>query len=338
MLGLSQDERDTLKKDNDVQHMVSLGLRVRNIPTGPTGEGKIFCYERGLWDIMNTQPILVLLHGYPQTSFMCIVTCLPRNIPLFIPDLPGYGRSSPLSGPHNKRSVGQAILKALYSLLKQANNRTYKHLRLRHADRKPIVIGGHDEGARVCHRLAVDQADYPTFSFQGAILFNIVPTAIQWYTFWTAEAAVRSFHWSFLANVEVATEMIMAQGGDAFARVCLSRWVGNTALGLTNFMSQDSIAIYTDSFKSESVIRATCDGFRANAEEDFRLQWEDQNSGKKMDVEVLLLYTEELDNRFNVYPVWQDFMGKSHNLRGSMCQTLAGRHIGHFLPEEAPHG
>lgn len=85
MNGLSQAERDTLGRDNDVQHMVSLGLRFNIIATG-TGE-KIFYYERGLWDIMNEHPILVLLHGYPQTSFMCVSTyfynqpyyCLPST-------------------------------------------------------------------------------------------------------------------------------------------------------------------------------------------------------------------------------------------------------------------
>lgn len=196
------------------------------------------------------------------------------------------------------------------------------------------MICGHDEGARVCHRLAVDKAKYPDFLIPGAILFDIVPTAVQWYNFWIAESAVRSFHWSFLANVEVATKMIMAQGGEAFARICLNRWVGNNDLGLTKFKSQDSIAIYADSFKSESVIRATCDGFRANAEEDFLLQCEDQNSGKKMDVDVLLLYTEDLDNRFKVVPVWEDFMGKGY-LQGARFQTASGP-IGHFIPEEVP--
>ncbi|TVY34153.1 Fluoroacetate dehalogenase [Lachnellula subtilissima] len=332
MYQLSRDKRNTLEKDNDIQHMVSLGLRF-NITT--TAKGNIFYYERGLWDIMNGKPILVLLHGYPQTSFMWrhLVTCLPRDIPLFIPDVPDYGRSSPLPGrPHDKRSVGQAILRTLQSLLIRSNNRPRKHLRLRHADIRPIMIAGHDQGARVCHRLAVDQADYPSFSIKGAILIDIIPTAVQWEYFGVAETSVASFHWPFLANVEVATEMIMAQGGDAYVRMCLNRWVGTRKKGLAMFKSNDSIAIYAKSFKSESVIRATCDEFRAGAQEDVRLQYEDQRAGRKMDVDVFILYSMKwVDENIWMGKVWQDWMGK-----GQMIGRNFSGGTGHFIAEESP--
>ncbi|TVY35054.1 Fluoroacetate dehalogenase [Lachnellula occidentalis] len=322
MNDLPQDERYALENDKDVQHMTSLGLRF-NILT--TTEGKIFYYERGIWDVMTERlPILVLLHGYPQTSFI--------DIPLFIPDVPGYGRSSPLSsGPHDKRSVGQAILKTLYILLSRSNNRSYKHLRLNHAVIKSIIIAGHDQGARICHRLAVDQAIYPCFSIRGAILVDMVPTAVQWSTFGMPERSTAWFHWPFLANVEVATELIMAQGGDAFVRMCLNRWVGNNDQGLAKFKSNDSIAIYADSFKYESVIRATCDEFRAGAEEDIQLQCEDQRAGRKVDVDVLLLCSESLFKEYNMGQVWREWMGK-----GTVQGGQFGGGIGHFIAEEAP--
>ena len=194
------------------------------------------------------------------------------------------------------------------------------------------MIAGHGQGARICHRLAVDQADYPAFSFKGAILMDIIPTAIQWGSFVVAETSVASFNWPFLANVDVATEMIMAQGGDAFVRMCLNRWVGTRKQGLAMFKSNDSIDIYANSFKSESVIRATCDEFRAGAQEDVRLQYEDQRAGRKMDIDVFILYTMKwVDENIWMGKVWQEWMGKGQ---------LIGRNFsggtGHFIAEEAP--
>lgn len=52
---------------NDVEYMTSLGLE-SNISTA--AEERAFYYHRGIKNIKNDTPILVLLHGYPQTSFM----------------------------------------------------------------------------------------------------------------------------------------------------------------------------------------------------------------------------------------------------------------------------
>ena len=233
--------------------------------------------------------------------------------------MPGYGRSSPLSGSHDKRSTGQAILKTLQSLLT-------------HSNKQPIIIAGHDRGARICHRLAVDQADYSRFSIRGAILLDIVPTSIQWKTFGIAAASVGSFHWPFLANVEVATEMIKAQGGDAFVRTCLNRWVGKSDHGFAKFKENDSIAIYANSFKYESVIRATCDDYRAGAHEDIQLQDEDQKAGRKVDIDILALYsTDYLGKRYDLKQVWQEWMGN-----GKLEVGGFGGGVGHFIAEETP--
>jgi hypothetical protein len=52
---------------NDVEYMTSLGLE-SNISTA--AEEKAFYYHRGIKNTKIEKPILVLLHGYPQTSFM----------------------------------------------------------------------------------------------------------------------------------------------------------------------------------------------------------------------------------------------------------------------------
>jgi len=141
-----------------------------------------------------------------------------------------------------------------------------------------------------------------------------------------------SFHWSFLANVEIATTLIKAQGGDAWVRMCLDRWVGKSASGLAKFKENDAIEVYADSFKQESVIRASCDDYRAGAMEDSQLQVEDQREGRKVDVDVLVVYSSGyLGGRYNVRKVWEEWMGK-----GSLEVLGIGGGLGHFIAEEAP--
>lgn len=49
----------------DVQHMTKLGLE-SNIETA--SEDKLFYYHRGVKDVAGDVPVIVLIHGYPQSS------------------------------------------------------------------------------------------------------------------------------------------------------------------------------------------------------------------------------------------------------------------------------
>ncbi|KAH8820129.1 putative Fluoroacetate dehalogenase [Xylogone sp. PMI_703] len=299
----------------DIDHMRSLGLAISN-PGQQTG---IFSYHRGL-DGAGDRPILVLIHGYPQSNFMWrhIVPLLEKDVPLFIPDIPGYGRSLTLTGPHDKRSVGQAILHGLRSLIQ-------------HDKEQPIVIAGHDRGARICHRIAVDNG-YANMKILGTALLDIVPSLIQWQAFGNPAAVVGSFHWPFLANVSVATSLINAQGGDKWVEQCLTRWPGKNSVGLQKFRENNAVKVYMDSFKPESVIRASCDDYRAGAQEDLDEQRKDQEQGRKLDMDTLLIYSDDyIGKRYNMEKVWMDWMGK-----GKLDITPVRDSIGHFVAEEAP--
>ena len=53
-----------MESTNDVKLMMGLGLK-SNISTSSTD--KTFYYQRGLENVDGSKPILVLIHGYPQT-------------------------------------------------------------------------------------------------------------------------------------------------------------------------------------------------------------------------------------------------------------------------------
>ncbi|RFU30462.1 hypothetical protein B7463_g5854, partial [Scytalidium lignicola] len=247
-----------------------------------------------------------------------VVELLPKDIPLFIPDIPGYGRSASLAGPHDKRSVGQAILQGLRSALQ-------------HDKQQSIVIAGHDRGARICHRIGVDKG-YANMKVLGTIFLDIVPSLVQWQTFNNPAAVVGAFHWPFLANVSIATAVIKAQGGDKWVEICLTKWFGKNSVGLQKFHANNSMKVYMDSFKPESVIRASCDDYRAGAQEDIEEQRKDQEQGRKLDIDTLLIYSDDyIGKRYNFEKVWSEWMGS-----GKLNITPIGDGIGHFLAEEAP--
>jgi pimeloyl-ACP methyl ester carboxylesterase len=197
----------------------------------------------------------------------------------------------------------------------------------------PLILAGHDRGARICHRLGVDaRLHEDRFEIVGTIFLDIVPTLVQWQTFSSPSASTGSFHWPLLANVKVATAMILAQGGDVWTSTCLERWVGKGETGLVKFKENNAMEIYCKFFKNESVVKATCDDYRAGAEEDVQLQESDQKSGAKLDVPVLAVYSANyLGKRYDVRKVWEEWMGY-----GKVEVLGIGERCGHFIAEEAP--
>lgn len=243
-------------------------------------------------------------------------------MPLFIPDVPGYGRSAPLEISHSKINTGLAILNILSTLIPQPSS----------IQPYPIILAGHDRGAHISQRLTVS-APHPSFKIIGTILLDITPSLTRWSSFSTPTVSVGGFHWPFLANASLATSMITAFGGDKWAEFCLERWSGNSASALAKFKDNNAWDVYTKDFKRESVVTASCDDYRAGAEEDVLLQEQDQKAGRKMDCPVLKIYSELfLGSKYDMRAVWEEFVGKD----GRLELVSVGVGVGHFVAEEAP--
>lgn len=245
-----------------------------------------------------------------------------------MPDIPGYGASTPSQTSHDKATVGQAILAALTSLLEKTTKRARPY---------SIILAGHDRGARICHRLAVDAASYAgQFTVLGTVLMDIVPTVEQWQGMTRPAEAAGFFHWPFLANVELATEMILAMGGDIFVRRLFQRWQGQlTANGADNLARDGALEVYEAAFRQESVVRASNLDYAAGAREDVEQQVQDQEAGRKLAVPTLVLYSAAgIGRRFDVPRIWQDWVeaGKEELL---VAEGI-GEGAGHFFPEENP--
>jgi pimeloyl-ACP methyl ester carboxylesterase len=255
-----------------------------------------------------------------------LIPLLPAEIPIFCPDLPGYGQSAALS-EHTKLDFGIAILKALRSIL--IGNETI-----------PVILVGHDRGARIVHRLQVSSSageprlEELNFNIISIALLDILPTTLMWSLGAEASTQAGSFHWPFLANVELATEMIKAFGGGKWAQKMIMRWAGSNEKRLDKLKSGDALNVYGSFFENDSVLYASCKDYEAGASLDVKEQGEDQDSGRQIDVPVLLLYGKEyLGAKANV-SVLDAWIGWVKDQ--SLITEIGLRDgVGHFVAEEA---
>ncbi|KAK3490074.1 Alpha/Beta hydrolase protein [Neurospora crassa] len=312
-------------------------------------------------DLGNGGPILTLVHGYPQSSLIWrhLVPLLLPKVSLFIPELPGYGISTPISagtGDHTKRAVGHALLDALAQVFDTNSSSSSSSPR-------QVILAGHDRGARICHRLAVDATsktsspesssssssslpDEPNKSFfthhnltiTGLILLDILPTKSQWDFFSVPFLSQNYFHWPLLANVELAVPMITAFGIDKWVRGGHLRLVGSASDSKARIMSDEAVDIHVKLFERGETIKWTCEDYKAGAQREVDEQVEDLRQGRRVEVDALVMYSWEKLGRgggVDVEGVWRgdgdQWVGDGVELE--VVGVEDGR--GHFLPEEA---
>ena len=143
-------------------------------------------------------PALLLLHGYPQTGQMWrkMTPALIGQFSVVCPDLRGYGDSEKPRDGFDKRTMA----KDMAELMRELGHETY-------------AVVGHDRGARVAHRLALDHGDAVT---RLAVL-DIVPTHTV-FRDTGKELAAAYWHWFFF-QVPDLPEIMIANSAEPFLRM-----------------------------------------------------------------------------------------------------------------------
>jgi haloacetate dehalogenase len=256
-------------------------------------------------------PPVLLLHGYPETH-LCwhrVAPDLARRFTVVTPDLRGYGDSSkppsaPDHAPYSKRAMAQDMVEVMAQL-------GYR--------RFPVV--GHDRGARVAYRMALD---HPDVVAKLAVL-DIVPT----YTTWMRMQMSRgldTYHWFFLAQPDGLPEHLI--GGDPayYLKEKLRRWSDSV-----DAFPGSVVAEYVRCFSNPLCIHATCEDYRAGATVDFELDEADYGR-RRIACPVLALWGESgfakgNDDSDDPLADWREW---ADDVQGQPIRC------GHFLPEEAP--
>ena len=215
-----------------------------------TDECEIFFVEKG-----KGTPV-VLLHGFPQTHSMWadVAPLFPDTYHVICPDLRGYGQSGKPEGYENYtfRNMGKDVI----SILKYLN-----------IEKKAHIIG-HDRGARVAYRIAIDHPELVA----SVMFMDIVPTR-RIFSELTASLAFSYYHWFFLSQPYPVPELLIGKDPDQFYNSCLQGWGPTTK----SAFSKSQIREYRNSWRNEHCIRAMCDDYRAAYHID---QYDEANDSK----------------------------------------------------------
>ncbi|WP_342078834.1 alpha/beta hydrolase [Yoonia sp. SS1-5] len=265
---------------------------------GPAGP--VFCRIGG------DGPPLVLLHGYPQTSAMWhhVAADLARDYQVICPDLRGYGRSvkpqtTPDHAPYSKRAMASDILAVMDALGHDA-----------------FLIGSHDRGSRVAHRLAADHPDRVI----GLSTLDIAPTR-EMYRDGTSAFAHTYWHWYWLTLPHPFPETMIAADPAFF---WLSK-CGAGSAGLRPFVQQ-ALDEYLTAFGDMGAIHGACEDYRAAATIDIA---HDDNDTAMLEMPLLALWGRDgaIEAHFDCLALWRE---RATDVRG---WSLPG---GHYLAEECP--
>jgi haloacetate dehalogenase len=114
-------------------------------------------------------------------------------------------------------------------------------------------VAGHDRGARVSYRLALD---HPERVRRIAVL-DIVPT-IEQFERLNRFSARAAYHWYFLAQPAPFPETLIGKDPDYFLDHTLNSWCGTPGAFTTKAIASSRAA-----FRDPAVIHATCEDYRA---------------------------------------------------------------------------
>jgi haloacetate dehalogenase len=254
-------------------------------------------------------PPVLLLHGYPQTHLIWhrVVPELAKDHTVVLADLRGYGDSDkpdpdPANQVYSKRAMARDQLLLMNSL---------------GFDRFALV--GHDRGARVSHRLALDAPD----AVSRLALLDIVPTR---HVFDNVDRALATayWHWFFLPLGGGIPERLIGADPEFFLR-SLAAPLG----GAESPFDPAALDEYVRCFADPRTIAGTCADYRAAPTVDLEHDRATVEAGQVVDCPTLVLWGERgfVGRHYDVLDVWRPY---APDVRGRAVPS------NHFVPEEAP--
>jgi haloacetate dehalogenase len=250
---------------------------------------------------------VLLLHGFPQTHYCWhrVAQPLAERGTVVVCDLKGYGetRSAP-GGP-----LGEG-----YSNRERAGELVELMARLGF---ERFAVAGHDRGARVAYRMALDHPDV----VERLCVLNVVPTVEQFERM-AGDAAIEYYPFTFLAQPAPFAERVVGASAEYFLSHTLDSFAGSPEA-----LSEQARDRYRRAFTPET-IPGICADYRASFHIDRPMDAEDRSSGHTIRCPVLVHWGAQegsmSDGPLRIWRTW--------------ASTVEGGPLpsGHFIPEEAP--
>ncbi len=252
-------------------------------------------------------PVL-LLHGHPQTHVVwrkIAPALVAAGYQVIAPDLRGYGDSAkPESDAHHLPYSKRVMAQDAVGLMG-------------HLGHDQFHVVGHDRGARVGHRMALD---HPA-AVQSLTVLDIAPT-LTMYDRTDQDFATRYFWWFFLIQPFDLPERMIGSDPDYFLRKHISGQVKTDGA-----VGEDIIAEYLRTYQTPETIHAICEDYRAAASID--LAHDRADADARVDCPVLALWGAKgvVGQTYDVLETWRE---KARHVQGRALDC------GHAIPEEAP--
>ena len=254
-------------------------------------------------------PPLLMLHGDPQTH-LCwhrLAPALAQHFTLVLTDIRGRGEShkpaaDTAKGAYTKRAMAQEQVAVM-----------------RHLGHERFSLVGHDRGARVARRMALDHPE----AIERLVLMDIIP-ALDFYENTSAELAQDYFYFFFLTQPYPLPETLIAADRPGF----LKHILGGLSDRPVNYHAS-ALEAYLAANATPEGISAMCECFRDGFHIDRQHDTEDWASGRTIICPSLIMWGEQgvVAQHFDVPRVWSRWCDHPQFLPMP---------AGHFIPEEAP--
>ncbi|MFC9283733.1 alpha/beta fold hydrolase [Streptomyces collinus] len=250
-------------------------------------------------------PAVLLLHGHPRTH-----ATWDRVAPLLVsaghtvvcPDLRGYGRSEkpPTDArhrPYSKRAMAGDCLAVMRGL-----------------GHERFAVVGHDRGAYVATRLALDHPE----AVSAVSVLDAVPIG-EALRRCDAKFAASWWHWFFLGQTDKPAERVINADPDA--------WYKGTA----EQMGAEAYEDYRRAIHDPATVHAMCEDYRAGLGVDREHDDADRRAARRIDspLQVLWATRDDMADLYgDVLDVWRPWT--TAHLTGDPIAS------GHHIAEEAP--
>jgi haloacetate dehalogenase len=256
-------------------------------------------------------PPLLLIHGYPETHAMwhLVAPTLARHFTVVAPDLRGYGRSDCASSDGNVRAYSKRTMALDLAELMTA------------LGFERFSVMGHDRGAHVGFRLAIDAAE----RVERLVMLDVISTS-DYFRLREEGLKFGVHHFSLLSQPAPLPEGLIIQNPADWVE---SRFRRGTLAKSPDVIHPVAMADYIDMLRQPDRVHATCEDYRSSGRVDLALSRADREAGVRIHCPVQVLWASDgsiakLGDPLTVWEPW--------------CTNLVGGVIesGHFIPEENP--
>jgi haloacetate dehalogenase len=242
-------------------------------------------------------PPVVLLHGHPRThaTWNRVAPLLAERHAVVCPDLRGYGRSSK---PPDMST--RAMARDIVGLMRALGHERF-------------AVAGHDRGALVAFRTAMDHPEAVT---RLAVLDGI--PVVEHLERCDARFAAAWWHWWFFAQTEKPAERVICADPDA--------WYTATA----EHMGEEAYADFRAAVRDPATVHAMVEDYRAGLRIDREHDEDDRRAGRTIGCPTLVLWSihDDLEDLHgDPVAIWRPW---APGVRGGRIDS------GHHMAEEAP--